>query len=450
MTVQSLEPPQAPVQRRRWKRWAALGLIVAAGAGWWLWPRQAAQLSVQGHTVAQRDIVESLRIAGAIEPLGERPIVAEVSGLVTELKVQASDHVKAGQTVALLQDADLMRQLDEAKDALRQLEQGDLVDARFKLQEAERVGVPAARNSAAQARLSQAEAEGELAMKQMLFDAKAESKINLESAKARLEKARLEVAKADNEVKSAELKVVQARGVLALAETKLKAAREKVASLQVKVARLTVRAPEDGLVSRLKVTVGQSVTAGTALYDLADDTKQVVNVEVNELDSVKVKPGMLVKVTTLALPDLELQGRISLITPVAEKLNRRSEYNSIVVKAVLDKVEPRLKAGSTVKSEIILKERRQVPSLAIEAVAADEKGAKWVFQQGPDAKAVKKSIKTGLSGLQYVEITEGLKAGDTVVASLGRPIEEGDPLTIEDKGKKETSERGKRQLGRRR
>src|SRR5690606_18363373 len=122
-------------------------------------------------------------------------------------------------------------------------------------------------------------------------------------------------------------------------ETKVKAARDKVASLQRKVARLTVRAPKEGLVSRLKVTVGESVAAGTVLFDLADDTKQVVNVEVNELDAVKVKPDMLIKVTTLALPELELQGKINLITPVAEKLNRRSEYNSIVVKAVLDKVE---------------------------------------------------------------------------------------------------------------
>jgi RND family efflux transporter MFP subunit len=205
-----------------------------------------------------------------------------------------------------------------------------------------------------------------------------------------------------------------------------------VANLEAKVARLTIRAPQDGLVSRLKVQTGQQVALGTALYDLANDTRQVVNVEVNELDAVKVLPGQTVIVTTSAIPAARLTGRISLITPIAEKTGRRNEYNSVVVKAVLDKVEARLKAGSTVRAEIILQERKQVPALALEAIGSD-KDTKYVWQIGADQKATKRTITTGIADPQYVEVLSGLAVGNQVVASQGRIIAAGDQLVIDTK-----------------
>lgn len=426
-------PPSPQTSPKRRRAWVAAAVCVAAGMAWAVWPKSAKPIAVKAYTVERRDVAESLRIAGAIEPLGERPIVAEVGGFVTDLRMQAGDRVEAGQVVAVLSDPDLARQVDEAREALTQSEKSDLVEARYKLVDARQVGVPNARNAVSQARLSLTEAEGELAMKQMLFDAKAESRINLDSAKAKRDKARLEVQKAEGDVRAAQLKVTQAENGLHLAAAKVEAARAKVANLQAKVARLTIRAPKAGLVSRLKVLTGQQVALGTALYDLADDRRQVVSVEVNELDAVKLAPGQVVNVTTSALPEATLTGRISLITPVAEKANRRNEYNSVVVKAVLDTVEPRLKAGSTVRAEIILQEKKQVPALALEAVASD-KNRKFAWQIGADQKATKRPLKTGIADPQYIEILRGLAVGDQVVASQGKVIEEGARLMIDPDG----------------
>jgi multidrug efflux pump subunit AcrA (membrane-fusion protein) len=423
-------PVLTPAPTKRRTVWIVAALVVAAGIGWAVWPKAAKPLKVKAYTVEKRDVAESLRIAGAIEPLGERPIVAEVAGFITELAVQAGDRVEAGQVVARLADPDLARQLDEAREALTQSEKSDLVEARYKLADARNVGVPNARNAVSQAKLSLTEADGELAMKQMLFDAKAESKINLDSAKAKRDKGRLEVQKAEGDVRSAGLKVTQAENALRLAEAKVAAARAKVTNLLAKVERLTIRAPKTGLVSRLKVLTGQQVALGAALYDLADDTRQVVSVEVNELDAVKVTPGQTVIVTTSAIPEAKLTGKISLITPIAEKVNRRNEYNSVVVKAVLDKVEARLKAGSTVRAEIILQEKKQVPALALEAVASD-KDKKFAWQIGDEQKAKKRPLKTGIADPQYIEIVSGLAVGDQVVASLSRVIDEKDRLVID-------------------
>jgi HlyD family secretion protein len=426
-------PVLTPLRPKRRMVWIVTAVLVVAGITWAVWPKHAKAFKVKPYTVEKRDVAESLRIAGAIEPLGERPIVAEVAGFITQLHVQAGDRVKRGQVVAHLTDPDLSRQLDEAREALVQSEKSDLVEARFKLADARNVGVPNAHNGVSQARLSLTEAEGELAMKQMLFDAKAESRINLDSARAKRDKSRLEVQKAEGEVRAALLKVTQADNALKLAEAKMAAAKAKVANLEEKVSRLIIRAPQDGLVSRLKVLTGQQVALGAALYDLADDTRQVVSVEVNELDAVKVQTGQSVIVTTSAIPEAKLLGRISLITPIAEKVNRRNEYNSVVVKAVLDKVESRLKSGSTVRTEIILQEKKQVPALALEAVASEAKDKKAVWQIGKEQKATKKSVKTGIADPQYIEIVSGLTVGEQVVASQSQVFEEGARLEI-DKG----------------
>ncbi|MBC7542184.1 MAG: efflux RND transporter periplasmic adaptor subunit [Candidatus Sericytochromatia bacterium] len=440
MTPDRIESPLPPAPPKRQRTaWIAAGVVLAGALGWFFWPRQAQPLKVQAYTVTARDVAESLRIAGAIEPLSERPIIAEVAGFITRLYVQAGDHVKAGQTVASLSDPELMRQVTEARDSYVQVEKSDLVEARYKLQDARQIGVPHARNAVAQARLSLTEADGELAMKQMLFDAKAESRINLDSAKAKRDKSRLEVAKAEGDVRAAQLKIVQAENALKLAEAKVAAAGEKVRNLEAKVARLTVRAPQDGLVSRLKVLTGQSLTLGTVLYDLADDARQIVSVEVNELDAVKVRTGMPVLVTTTALPDVKLTGIISLITPIAEKTNRRNEYNSVVVKAVLTRPERRIKAGSTVRAEIILQEKKQVPALALEAVIAGEAGKKYTWRLDAGSHAKKVTIKTGIADPQFIEITAGLRVGDQVVASQGKPIEADKLLKIADPNESDTS-----------
>jgi multidrug efflux pump subunit AcrA (membrane-fusion protein) len=91
-----------------------------------------------------------------------------------------------------------------------------------------------------------------------------------------------------------------------------------------------------------------------------------------------------------------------------------------------------LRAGLFARAQIIVNQSEQalsVPSSAIITFAGIEKVV--ILQDG---KAVEKTVSTGRRGEDWIEITAGLKAGETVVLDPAG-IRTGQPLTLDAKAR---------------
>jgi cobalt-zinc-cadmium efflux system membrane fusion protein len=92
-------------------------------------------------------------------------------------------------------------------------------------------------------------------------------------------------------------------------QTQAQAARLRLAGLPVGgklVSTTAVRAPRSGFVRAVNVTVGQSVTAADALFELVDPTHLHVELSVFEKDVPRIQAGQLIR---FALPSDSAAGR---------------------------------------------------------------------------------------------------------------------------------------------
>lgn len=109
---------------RLWRAGCALGCFGAALSGAW-----AAEVSVPTAEVGGRDMGQALVLSGSLQAVRQSTLSAQTSGRVVQLLVQASDRVKAGQLVAVVDDRQTQAGLSQAQ---AQVAQADAEQARLR------------------------------------------------------------------------------------------------------------------------------------------------------------------------------------------------------------------------------------------------------------------------------------------------------------------------------
>jgi len=83
------------------------------------------------------------------------------------------------------------------------------------------------------------------------------------------------------------------------------------AGTRAALANAEVRAPFPGVITDLKLKVGEFAASGQPVVTVADDTQWIVKTtDLTEIDVVKIKEGQPVTVTLDALPGVELKGNV--------------------------------------------------------------------------------------------------------------------------------------------
>ena len=136
---------------------------------------------------------------------------------------------------------------------------------------------------------------------------------------------------------------------IAIAEADVAAA---VAALQQSLVSLSdteLRAPFGGIVATVNAAVGEQVSPGVALIQLADTASwEIETSDLTEFDVVGIKPGDAVNLTFDAIPDLLLTGTVSRVRPIGED-NRGDTVYKVVVKP--SQSDPRLLWNMTAVAE---------------------------------------------------------------------------------------------------
>ena len=353
--------------------------IVGKKAGWFGKPET---IKVSVEKPEKRTITESISANGKVQPEIEVKISPEVSGEIISLPVKEGDYVEKGQLLVKIKPDTYIS---------------------FKERAIASVNSSKARLAQAQAQLEQSEL-GFNRSKQ-LFEQKAISESDFESAQTNFN-----VAKAD--VKAALFNVESAEASLREAEENLN--------------KTTIYAPMTGTISKLNVELGERVVgtaqmAGTELLRVANLSRMETRVDVNENDIVRVKLNDTALIEIDAYVDQKFKG---VVTQIANSASLQGvsadQVTSFEVRILLleesykhlisNRNKNPFRPGMSTTVEILTETRNNVLSVPIQAVTTRSDsvstGAKG-FEEVAEAsveldKEEVASVKTNLNEIVFI------------------------------------------------
>ncbi len=371
----------------------------------------------------------ALNATGYIVAHHEIEVASKVVGRVAGIGVEKGDRVKAGQVLVRLEDDEYRAQLEQAKGQLDNLE-ARLAGAEHGSRPEE---IAVARANLDQARANLVNAKVTLDRTKELVSQGVLSRQQLDDAQSKYDDAVAHVASLEKthelarlgprqeEIDSLRGQVEQAKGVMEYAQTQLD--------------NTVIRAPVGGTILERAVEKGEFVTNGFVgdkgakgyVVTLADLNDLQVELDINQNDFARLRMAQKGVVTTDAYPDRKYDGVIAEMSPKADrqkatvqvkvKVLRPDEYlrpemNASV--AFLSDQKPGA-TGSSARPLIV------VPASAVKSDAV------FVVLDG---RAVRKTVKTGGSNSQGLQIREGLIGGEDLVVNPPVSLKDGDRVRV--------------------
>jgi HlyD family secretion protein len=344
-------------------------IIVIGGAAYLIANKNGneAENGIKMIPVKKGDIIDKALAIGQIEPENEIAIKSKISGIVKRVHVEVGDKVKVGQPVIEVRPDPTPIEFTETK---RNLEIA-VVDLEKAANEYKRMKTLREQNL-----ISQQE-----------FDA------------------------AENTYKQLQIKLQLAKERLDLLEK----GRIKIAGKQIDT---IIKSPVEGTVLERRVNEGDPVVpltsyqAGTELLILADMNSLLFKGTVDEIDVGKLHEGMTAQLKIGAIPDQEIWGELTKISPKAKKEENATLFDvEIDITKRGDKV---IRAGYSANADLIIQKKENILYIP-ERLLLFEDDKTFVEIKNAEGEIIKKEVKIGLSDGINVEILDGLKEAEEVV-----------------------------------
>ncbi len=174
--------------------------------------------------------------------------------------------------------------------------------------------------------------------------------------------------------------------------------------------RITFLATASGVVKDIKVSEGQYLNEGDALYQLENISTLWVEAELYPSELHYVKPGDRISVQVAGYNNSPTEATVTFLSP-----EYRANTQVTVLRASLNNSTLQWKPG--MQAQVFLKHSEK-SSLVIptDAVIHDQRGT-HVYIQTDDNTFAPRMVKTGVENFDSVEIAEGLKEGEVVVVT---------------------------------
>lgn len=193
----------------------------------------------------------------------------------------------------------------------------------------------------------------------------------------------------------------------------------------LKFERAPVESPLQGVVGRIYVDIGTSVSSQTPIALVVDMDRVKIDLDIPEKYLPQISLGQKATLGVDAYPGEEFVGEVREVSPVVDLTTRSSPIEIIV-----DNPEHRLKSGMFAKVNLVIQEHKNVPVILKEAVIGREPQTyAYVIE---NKTAVLRKITLGLRQGPYYEIKEGLKEGDLVVVVGQQRLYEGAGVVTEE------------------
>ena len=182
----------------------------------------------------------------------------------------------------------------------------------------------------------------------------------------------------------------------------------------------TVQADMAGEVTGLYIEEGSVVSAGETTAQIIDMNSLEVELKVDEYDVAAVTPGMPVQISVLATGG-QFTGSVTALDKNGTASGDLSYYTAAVALESGEGVYP----GMQISAKILREKAENAVLLRQDAIQFDEYNKPYVYMRSADGKeVVQVGVSVGASDGIYCEITDGLKAGDTVLKPSGMSMAE--------------------------
>lgn len=354
----------------------ALFLIVS-GVLWWV---VFVPTIVATHTVGLGDAEAIVMGSGTLEARVSAIIGSKIPGLIVKIDVDQGDLVKAGDTLALLEDNDLKLQVAVAEDEVA------AKSAAIDRLQAERRRTEAVLSQARLTRQRQIDAAASGATSAYELDKSAEA----------LAIAEAEVARAHAATIEGEHLMAAATGILAYQRARLN--------------ECTIVAPFDALVIRRDHERGDVVAAGSSLMQLVSLDEMWITAWADETEIVRLSEGKPAAVVFRSQPDTDYRGEVVRVGREADR-----ESREIVVDVRVETLPTHWAIGQ--RAEVYIRVDRHDNVVVIPAEFLLLRSGKAGVMVNDSGTARWRAVTVGLRGRELVEITDGLSVGDVVVSS---------------------------------
>jgi multidrug efflux pump subunit AcrA (membrane-fusion protein) len=343
-----------------------------------------------------------VRQPGYVQAFEQTPMYAKIAGYVRKWNVDIDDHVSKGKVLAELYVPEMVEELNQKQEAVKQANEA------FEVAKA-RVGSAAAIIKEAQAGVPRAEYNHQFWRQQFDRISKLEKTLTPQEKEEtwnQLQSAAAAVKEAEAKVDTSQAKLREAEALKKKAEVDIGAAKADRDRLTALVGYTQLAAPYDGVVTRRNINTDDFVQPptggkGEPLYVVERHDKMRVVVEVPEVDASWVAKGAKAHIRIQALNWQEFSGQVA---RTSYSINRTAR--TLVAEIDLENREDRLRPGMYVVATIT-GEHRAGLALPVSAIAIQgdvtQGYQRYCFLVRGD-KAERTLVQVGISDATFVEV----------------------------------------------
>jgi RND family efflux transporter MFP subunit len=369
------QPARRRIALRKLLPWLMVIVVVAFG----VYRLKFRPTPVTAHAVATGEVRGEVMGTGTLEARVKTTIGPRIQERLAAVLVDQGDHVKSGQLLARLDDAETKQQVAIAE-----------------------AGLAAARATVGRVRADEARAQAVLQQAQLDHQRMTDLIATKAVAQSDLDKAIESLRVAEADLKRSEAVIVEAQSQVLTAEKNLLYRSEQMAFTEV-------RSPYDGLVTRRDRDPGGIVVPGSSILQLVATDEIWVSAWVDETVMTRLKVDQPARVVFRSEPDRSYVGEVARLGREADR-----ETREFVVDVRVEALPEHWMIGQ--RAEVFIETGRQADALTVPLGFLQWREGKPGVFVADGGKANWRGITLGLRGSEAVEVTQGLAAGERLVA----------------------------------
>ena len=217
-------------------------------------------------------------------------------------------------------------------------------------------------------------------------------------------------------------KAIFAKGVIPVAEletnkTGMETAKADLDNAELQLSRCIITAPMNGIVSKIDAKVGLQLAVGDPLAEILeiDRLKAVVGIPESDVPAVRGLDSVDIKLQ--ALGDRTITGKVHFLSSSPETVARLFR-----LELAIDNPNGEILPGMFFRADVVKKTVPDAVVIPFYSVIS-RNNEQYVFIEKNGA-VEKKSVKLGIMEKWLVQVTQGLKAGDSLLVEGHRDVED--------------------------
>jgi multidrug efflux pump subunit AcrA (membrane-fusion protein) len=394
---------------------------------------KAPVVPVQVATVEKTTLQRTVTAEAVLFPLQQSAIVPKISAPVKAFYVKRGSRVRKGQLLAVLENRDLAAAAQENQGAYNQAEATYATTTSAQLPE-----------EIQKAQLDTQAAKQMLEAQQKIYNSRQELFQQGAIPRKELDQAGVDLTQARNQYQIAQkhLDALMATGkqqALKSAAGQLESAKGKFLGAAAQMSYSQIRSPIDGVVTDRPLYPGEMAAAGTPIVTVMDISQVIAKAHIPQPEAELLKVGDKATITVPGESE-PVDAKVTVVSPALDP-------NSTTVEVWVQAKNPkqRLKPGTSVQLSMVAQTIPDALVIPAAALLTGQDGTTTVMVVGADNRAHQKPVSVGIRQGDQVQITEGLQAGDHVVASGAYGLPDNTQVTVAAQTEKQNEKQDEKQ-----